>query len=137
MLDAGIQFHRAYIRVQIEVAPVENYLSVSRQLGLGIGFAWLGESLLNLSIYVADARKQELPLVNMFGGDPIHDWNFLLGSLNKLSSDLRYAAGFRFVGFLSTVIFLWAGSWLIWQIFLACQLMLPHDLLRLKVNACS
>lgn len=35
---------------------------------------WIGENLLNISIYIGDAIKQELPLVG--GGE--HDWAYLL-----------------------------------------------------------
>lgn len=41
---------------------------------------WAGESLTNVAIYIADARRMELPLI---GGD--HDWNYLLGRLNLLN----------------------------------------------------
>lgn len=41
---------------------------------------WTGESLTNVAIYVADARRMELPLI---GGD--HDWNYLLDRLNLLN----------------------------------------------------
>ena len=41
---------------------------------------WAGESLTNVAIYVADARRMELPLI---GGD--HDWNYLLYRLNLLN----------------------------------------------------
>ena len=41
---------------------------------------WTGESLTNVAIYIADARRMELPLI---GGD--HDWNYLLGRLNLLN----------------------------------------------------
>jgi len=40
---------------------------------------WAGESLTNVAIYVADARRMELPLI---GGD--HDWNYLLERLGLL-----------------------------------------------------
>jgi hypothetical protein len=45
----------------------------------GVTFSgfWFGENLLNISVYVADARKMELPLVG--GGD--HDWNNILTGL--------------------------------------------------------
>lgn len=40
---------------------------------------WASESLTNVAIYVADARRMELPLI---GGD--HDWNYLLERLRLL-----------------------------------------------------
>jgi hypothetical protein len=42
---------------------------------------WLGESLINVSIYMADARTLALPLVG--GGD--HDWNELFYRFGMLS----------------------------------------------------
>lgn len=44
---------------------------------------WLGQSVLNVSNYVADARAMVLPLLG--GGE--HDWNYLLGALGLLKYD--------------------------------------------------
>jgi hypothetical protein len=44
---------------------------------------WLGESLVNVSIYMADARALALPLVG--GGD--HDWNELFHRFGLLGED--------------------------------------------------
>ena len=41
---------------------------------------WLGESLMNVAVYLGDARAQALPLV---GGD-IHDWAWLLPRVGLL-----------------------------------------------------
>lgn len=80
------------------------------------GFAWLGESLGNLSVYIADARRQELPLANLFGGDPIHDWNYLLAHANRLHLDQAYALKVRALGLVCAALFLWLGGWLLWEI---------------------
>lgn len=50
-------------------------------LGWQLCLFWLGQSLLNVSIYAGDAVKQALPLVG--GGE--HDWNYLLGELGLLA----------------------------------------------------
>lgn len=43
---------------------------------------WVGQNLLNISVYAGDALRMELDLL---GGDSvIHDWNYLLGNLNLL-----------------------------------------------------
>lgn len=43
---------------------------------------WVGQNLLNVSIYAGDAVNMQLPLL---GGDSvIHDWNYLLSTLNVL-----------------------------------------------------
>jgi hypothetical protein len=44
---------------------------------------WVAQNLWNISVYVKDARAQELPLVG--GGE--HDWAYLLGTLGLLESD--------------------------------------------------
>ncbi|MBA3554323.1 MAG: hypothetical protein H0W29_06155 [Gemmatimonadales bacterium] len=44
---------------------------------------WLGQNCWNISVYVRDARAQELPLVG--GGE--HDWALLLGQLGWLDRD--------------------------------------------------
>ena len=43
---------------------------------------WIGESITNVAIYAKDAIIMQLPLL---GGDSvIHDWNYLLSTLNIL-----------------------------------------------------
>ena len=60
---------------------------------------WAGESLTNVAIYVADARRMELPLI---GGD--HDWNYLLDRLNLLNQ-ADSLGGFVFVLGVLTILF--------------------------------
>lgn len=57
---------------------------------------WLGQSLVNVSIYAGDAATMDLPL---FGaGDRIHDWNWMLGELNLLGATPLIAGSFRLLG---------------------------------------
>jgi len=47
-----------------------------------VALFWTGESVTDVAIYMADAKKQALPLL---GGDgTVHDWNYLLGQLHLL-----------------------------------------------------
>jgi hypothetical protein len=47
-----------------------------------VALFWTGESITDVAIYMADAKKQSLPLL---GGDgSVHDWNYLLGQLHLL-----------------------------------------------------
>lgn len=49
---------------------------------------WLGQSMINVSVYVKDARAMELPLVSIGGGgDPIHDWHWMLSKFGLLARD--------------------------------------------------
>ncbi len=44
---------------------------------------WVAQNLWNISVYIKDARAEELPLVG--GGE--HDWTYLLGRLGLLDQD--------------------------------------------------
>jgi len=55
---------------------------------------WLGENLLNIGVYVNDARTLALHLVG--GGE--HDWNIILGSLKMLRHDHYIAAMIKSLG---------------------------------------
>ncbi len=57
---------------------------------------WLGENLMNIGVYAADARAQKLPLL---GGNKVyHDWTWLLSQTGLLEQDqitgnIFYGAG--------------------------------------------
>ena len=55
---------------------------------------WIAQNLWNISVYVRDARTQELPLVG--GGE--HDWAFLLGHFGVLAHDQGIGRTFHAVG---------------------------------------
>ncbi|GIX36026.1 MAG: hypothetical protein KatS3mg126_1805 [Lysobacteraceae bacterium] len=64
---------------------------------------WWLENLRYTAFYVADARRQALPLVG--GGE--HDWAFLLGRWGLLEHDLRIAAllrGLCWLGWLAVTV---------------------------------
>lgn len=50
--------------------------------GVQVFIFWLGQNLINISVYAADATARNLPLI---GGK--HDWYYMLGQLNLLESD--------------------------------------------------
>jgi hypothetical protein len=60
---------------------------------------WLGQSLLNVARYVADARAMRLPLAG-FGEHPLHDWNLILSRWGLLREDGLLADGLRIVAWL-------------------------------------
>lgn len=57
---------------------------------------WVGESILNVSVYAGDAVALQLPLLG--GQDSMHDWNYLLDSLNLLSATAQVGGAFRLLG---------------------------------------
>ena len=57
---------------------------------------WVGESILNVSVYAGDAVALQLPLLG--GQDSVHDWNYLLSSLNLLPATAKIAGAIRLLG---------------------------------------
>jgi hypothetical protein len=57
---------------------------------------WVGESILNVSVYAGDAEAMQLPLLG--GDDSGHDWNYLLSTLNLLPATAKIAAAIRVLG---------------------------------------
>ncbi len=72
---------------------------------LAVGAVWLGENLLNVAHYMADARAQLLPLVG--GGE--HDWTEIFSRWGVLEADTRVA---RFTAFIGWVVIVGALAWL-------------------------
>lgn len=64
--------------------------------------AWVGQNLLHIGRYAADARAQVLPLVG--GGE--HDWTYLLGDIGLLTRDILVGQAFDFAG---CCLIAWAG----------------------------
>ena len=61
------------------------YLIKRKKFGTQIFLVWLGENLMNISVYAADARAQKLPLL---GGNKVyHDWTWLLSQTGLLEQD--------------------------------------------------
>lgn len=61
------------------------YIIVKKRILAQCFMVWLGENLLNISVYAADARAQKLPLL---GGKKVyHDWTYLLIQTNLLEYD--------------------------------------------------
>ena len=69
--------------------------------GVQLALLWLGQNLINISVYAADARSMKLHLLG--GNKVFHDWHFMLGRLNMLSYDTTI--GYIFWG-AAAVIFL-------------------------------
>jgi hypothetical protein len=57
---------------------------------------WVGESLLNVSVYAGDAVAMQLPLLG--GQDSLHDWNYLLDRTGLLGSTSAIAGAIRLAG---------------------------------------
>ena len=78
-----------------------------------IGLWWLGQSFMDVAPYINDALKQELLLITgRTGADAPgnHDWNNILGDLNRLEKCYEYAAVANNTGIvLMLIAFAWGG----------------------------
>jgi hypothetical protein len=79
-----------------------------KQFSCALVLFWVGESLLNVSVYAADSVVMQLPLLG--GNDSIHDWNYMLSQLNLLRQTEKVALVIRCAG---TLIILSASLWAI------------------------
>lgn len=79
------------------VAVAVHFYRRGHEAGAAAGAVWLGENLLNVARYMADARAQVLPLVG--GGD--HDWAEIFSRWHVLHLDTRIAGFTRFVAVLA------------------------------------
>jgi len=78
------------------------YLIKKKKFGTQIFLIWLGENLMNISIYAADARAQKLPLL---GGNKVyHDWTWLLSQTGLLEQDQLVGSVFYGTGILMFLI---------------------------------
>jgi hypothetical protein len=68
-------------------AFVVYFLRQKERHSASVALWWVAQNFWNISVYAADARAQELPLVG--GGE--HDWAYLLGRLHWLQYDQRVA----------------------------------------------
>jgi len=66
---------------------------------------WVAQNLWNISVYIADARAEELPLVG--GGE--HDWAYMLGRLGWLARDTAIARGVHHAGVVLLIVSTVAG----------------------------
>jgi len=91
-----------------------SYFVLHRQVqGVTFCVFFFFEQFLPISVYMADARAQELPLLTVGDSDyVIHDWNYLFDRLGVLDHDTQIAHAVRvigWVGMLGTV------AWMVWR----------------------
>lgn len=107
----GLFNHRASVyggtifQLAFPLAVAVHFARAGHVAGVAAGAVWLGESLLNVGRYMADARVQALPLVG--GGD--HDWAEIFSRWGVLHRDAQIAGLTRA---LAVVLIVGALAWL-------------------------
>jgi hypothetical protein len=97
---AGGTFLQLFVPVALAV-----YFAFQRQVqGVAFCMFFFFEQLLPMSVYMADARAQELQLITVGDSDDvIHDWNYLFTKMGVLEHDTQIAAVVRFVGWIGMI----------------------------------
>ena len=100
------------------LAPViAMYLFYRRRdyFAIAICFGWLSTNFFGVATYAGDARSMALPLVTPGGGPAQHDWFNLLLRLDMLMWDKTLAFIFRCAAFVSMLVCLAGGAYLIYR----------------------
>jgi hypothetical protein len=74
---------------------------------------WVAQSMVNVSIYIRDARAQELALLG--GENTIHDWWYLLINWDLLQSDQTIAGAVHFAAVTLFVVAIGLGAMITWR----------------------
>ena len=87
------------MQILIGLLFIYYFYSNKKKIGVQISLVYLGENLLNISKYAADAQAQRLPLL---GGNKVyHDWNFLLSKMDILEYDQAVGGFFVVLGIIT------------------------------------
>ena len=74
-------------QIVIPAACAGAFLWQGQPFGAGLCGIWTGQSLVGVSIYMADARARILPLLGGEDATFAHDWHYLLRTLGLLEWD--------------------------------------------------
>lgn len=90
------------------------YFVLHRQIqGAAFCIFFFFEQLLPISIYMADARAQVLPLLTVGDSDyVIHDWEYLFSKFGVLDHDIQIAHAVRIIGWVGMVA---TVGWMVWR----------------------
>jgi hypothetical protein len=98
-------------QVLIPAIVAASFWSKRDAVGFAFGLFWCFENLLDVAVYMADARALVLPLIGGLGEDA-HDWRNLFLQFGLIEQDIAIAAKTRFIGW-TGIIATWI--WFLWR----------------------
>jgi hypothetical protein len=109
------------LQLSVPIFAVFNFYRQRDFFAIALSFGWLSTNFFNVATYAADARRLELPLVSPFGGGEgvVHDWEYLLSTMNLLNYDTFIAGIFKALAIISMLVCFAAGSWLLYRMILS------------------
>lgn len=84
------------LQISMPIAFVIYFIRKEELYSGSLVMFWVGENLINMSVYMKDAIEMKLPAL-VEGG--IHDWNFIFTRLNLLSKAQFIGSLFYLLGF--------------------------------------
>lgn len=100
-------------QVLIPLVVAASFWARREAVGFAFGLFWMFESFVDVSVYMADARALQLPLIGGLG-EEAHDWRNLFMHWGLLSKDTAIAGYVRKIGWIGMVS-VWI--WLVWRWF--------------------
>lgn len=94
------------LQIIMPLAFVVYFYKTEKPYSAALVLFWLGESVLNVSVYASDSIAMQLPLLG--GQDSIHDWNYMLERLGVLKHTAAVGGMLRMIG---TLVILAAVVW--------------------------
>ena len=113
-------FGGSFVQCLVPVISIFMFWKQRDYFAWSFSFVWLGTNLLGVARYIGDSRALQLDLVTPFGGGDSdnevgHDWNWLLHRYDLLSQDTTIATWVRGFGFVSLVMGVIWGGWMLWM----------------------
>jgi hypothetical protein len=99
--EQGMTLGGSLFQVIVPLVFVGYFVQQRQRFSAAIVMAWVAASLLNVALYIGDARAQELPLLG--GENTVHDWWFLLTEWDLLPRDTIIARNVRVLGTLAWI----------------------------------
>lgn len=100
--DHGMTVGGSLFQLLVPLAFAAYFVTRRDRFAASIVMAWVAVNLLNVALYIGDARAQELPLLG--GENAVHDWWYLLTEWDALARDHEIARSVRMVGALAWVV---------------------------------
>lgn len=99
----------------VPVIGMAMFLRQRDYFALAIAFGWLATNQFDVAVYVGDAVTKQLQLVTPGGGEPVHDWNYILATLGWLRHTEMLERLHWLAGHVSMTVCIAGGGWVLWR----------------------
>jgi hypothetical protein len=106
-----VQFAGSFMQVAAPLALGGYFLYRRDRFAVILMVAWAAESLNNVSVYMGDAQRMELPLFGDDGSGAGHDWHNIFTRLDLLESTDRLASLVHYASIVMFVAALGLATW--------------------------